>query len=96
MYVCTAAERGYALEAWRLLDNRNDIIPDEVRSARIVCVPGGQKKELRRVLHVQAATKFESGLLKHFANPAWPVARSEMLRLEDTPLSMGSCLPETL
>ena len=60
MYVCTAAERGYALEAWRLLDSGNDIIPDEARSARVVC-SGGQKKELRKVLRVQTPIKFESG-----------------------------------
>lgn len=64
MYVCTAAERGYALEAWRLLDHNSDIIPDAVRAPRVVCVPGGQKKELRKVLHVQAAIKFESGVFK--------------------------------
>lgn len=64
MYVCTAAERGYALEAWRLLDHNNDIIPDDVRAARVVCVPGGQKKELRKVLHVQAAIKFEPGMFR--------------------------------
>lgn len=64
VYVCTAAERGYALEAWRLLDHNSDIIPDAVRAARVVCVPGGQKKELRKVLHVQAAIKFETGVFK--------------------------------
>ena len=64
MYVCTAAERGYALEAWRLLDIKSDIIPDDVRAARIVCVPGGRKKELRRVLRVGAALKFESGVVQ--------------------------------
>ncbi len=64
VYVCTAAERGYALEAWRLLDHNSDIIPDTVRAARVVCVPGGQKKELRKVLRVQAAIKFESGVFK--------------------------------
>jgi len=70
VYVCTAAERGYALEAWRLLDHDSDIIPDAVRAARVVCVPGGQKKELRKVLHVQAAIKFESGVFcKPFLHP---------------------------
>ena len=70
VYVCTAAERGYALEAWRLLDHNSDIIPDAVRAARVVCVPGGQKKELRKVLHVQAAIKFESGVFcKPFLHP---------------------------
>ena len=61
MYVCTAAERGYALEAWRLLDSNNDIIPDNVRSVRVVCVPGGQKKELRRVFRIQAPVMYQSG-----------------------------------
>ena len=70
VYVCTAAERGYALEAWRLLDHNSDIIPDAVRAARVVCVPGGQKKELRKVLHVQAAIKFESGVFcRPFLHP---------------------------
>ena len=61
VYVCTAAERGYALEAWRLLDSNNDIIPDNVRSVRVVCVPGGQKKELRRVFRIQAPIMYQSG-----------------------------------
>lgn len=64
--MCMSAQqqRGYALEAWRLLDHNSDIIPDAVRAARVVCVPGGQKKELRKVLHVQAAIKFETGVFK--------------------------------
>ncbi|KAL0023988.1 hypothetical protein WJX77_006444 [Trebouxia sp. C0004] len=74
VYVCTAAERGYALEAWRLLDHNSDIIPDAVRAARVVCVPGGQKKELRKVLHVQAAIKFESGEGAPQAACAMPMA----------------------
>lgn len=61
VYVCTAAERGYALEAWRLLDSNNDIIPDSIRDVRVVCVPGGQKKELRRVFRIQAPIMYRSG-----------------------------------
>lgn len=53
VFVCTAAERGYALEAWRLLDLRTDIIPQAARGTRIVCVPSGRSKELRRVLGCQ-------------------------------------------
>lgn len=62
VYVCTAAERGYALEAWRLLDSNNDIIPDNIRSVRVVCVPGGRKKELRHVFRTQAPITYRSGM----------------------------------
>ena len=60
VYVCTAADRDYALEAWRLLDSNNDVITDNLRSDRIVC-SGTQKKELSQVLRVQAPIAFESG-----------------------------------
>lgn len=49
--VCTAAERGYALEAWRLLDPTMEIIPQEEREHRIICM-GKQKKSLFRALHL--------------------------------------------
>lgn len=61
VYVCTAAERAYALEAWRLLDSQNNIIAQEHRLLRIVCVPSGRKKELRRVLGMQAPLPFRTG-----------------------------------
>lgn len=70
MYVCTAAERGYALEAWRLLDSNNDIIPDSIRGVRVVCVPGGQKKELRRVFRIQAPIMYQSGRGRHLLHLA--------------------------
>lgn len=35
IYVCTAATRDYALEAWRLLDPNGTLIPDSKRSKRI-------------------------------------------------------------
>ncbi|GAX81116.1 hypothetical protein CEUSTIGMA_g8550.t1 [Chlamydomonas eustigma] len=38
VYVCTAAERRYALEVWRLLDTSGNLIPQELRSRRIVNV----------------------------------------------------------
>ena len=69
VYVCTAAERGYALEAWRLLDSNNDIIPDNIRSVRVVCVPGGQKKELRRVFRIQAPITYQSGMGSSCSHP---------------------------
>lgn len=50
IYVCTAAEREYALEAWRLLDPHARLIPWKQRAERIVCVPAGRKKALTGVL----------------------------------------------
>lgn len=60
MYVCTAAERQYALEVWRLLDVRANIIPLDQRQQRIVNVSGGRKKTLLHslgVLSSRAANK---------------------------------------
>ena len=42
IYVCTAAERFYAMEAWRILDPNNELIPLELQPRRIVCVPAGK------------------------------------------------------
>ncbi|KAK9842441.1 hypothetical protein WJX81_000354 [Elliptochloris bilobata] len=55
IYVCTAAEREYALEAWRILDPHARLIPWELRQARIVCVPAGRKKTLAGVLGLAGA-----------------------------------------
>lgn len=74
VYVCTAAERGYALEAWRLLDSNNDIIPENSRSERVVCVPGGQKKELQRVFKIQAPITYQSEGAPAEAACAMPLA----------------------
>ena len=38
IYVCTAAERRYAMEAWRLLDPAGCLIPLEKREERIINV----------------------------------------------------------
>ena len=38
IYVCTAAERRYALEVWRLLDPGGLLIPPEKREERIINV----------------------------------------------------------
>lgn len=48
VYVCTAAERQYAMEVWRLLDTSGSIIPVEQRSTRLVNVSNGRKKMLLR------------------------------------------------
>lgn len=48
VYVCTAAERQYALEVWRLLDIKGNIIPQAERRTRLVNVSNGRKKMLLR------------------------------------------------
>ncbi|KAI3823925.1 hypothetical protein L1987_05370 [Smallanthus sonchifolius] len=49
VYVCTMAERDYALEMWRLLDPDSNLITIKELSNRIVCVKSGLKKSLFNV-----------------------------------------------
>ncbi|KFK28749.1 hypothetical protein AALP_AA7G041800 [Arabis alpina] len=49
VYVCTMAERDYALEMWRLLDPEGNLINANDLLARIVCVKPGLKKSLFNV-----------------------------------------------
>ncbi|KAF8115018.1 hypothetical protein N665_0030s0065 [Sinapis alba] len=49
VYVCTMAERDYALEMWRLLDPEGNLINASDLLARIVCVKSGFKKSLVNV-----------------------------------------------
>ncbi|EOA15976.1 hypothetical protein CARUB_v10004071mg [Capsella rubella] len=49
VYVCTMAERDYALEMWRLLDPEGNLINTNNLLARIVCVKSGFKKSLFNV-----------------------------------------------
>ncbi|KAL9818347.1 RNA polymerase II domain phosphatase-like 1 [Arabidopsis thaliana] len=49
VYVCTMAERDYALEMWRLLDPEGNLINTNDLLARIVCVKSGFKKSLFNV-----------------------------------------------
>ncbi|CAD7703580.1 unnamed protein product [Ostreobium quekettii] len=48
VFVCTAAEREYAHEAWRLLDTAGDLIPAAERPSRIFS--GARKKSLMHTL----------------------------------------------
>ena len=57
VYVCTTAEREYALEAWRLLDSAPaelagdpPILDPEAVPNRVICVRSGKKKNLMEVL----------------------------------------------
>ncbi|KAJ4850774.1 hypothetical protein Tsubulata_013825 [Turnera subulata] len=49
VYVCTMAERDYALEMWRLLDPESNLINARELLDRIVCVKSGLRKSLFHV-----------------------------------------------
>ncbi|CAO2043106.1 unnamed protein product [Urochloa humidicola] len=51
VYVCTMAERDYALEMWRLLDPDSKLINPVQLLDRLVCVKSGLKKSLLNVFH---------------------------------------------
>jgi RNA polymerase II C-terminal domain phosphatase-like 1/2 len=42
VYVCTMAERDYALEMWRLLDPEGNLISPQQLSERVNCVKSGK------------------------------------------------------
>eukprot|EP00850_Spirogloea_muscicola_P009942 SM000057S18372 [mRNA] locus=s57:209995:217420:- [translate_table: standard] len=48
-FVCTMAEREYALEMWRLLDPDAKLIPLKEQNERVVTVRAGKKKALEHV-----------------------------------------------
>ncbi|KAK1562299.1 hypothetical protein Q3G72_009756 [Acer saccharum] len=49
VYVCTMAERDYALEMWRLLDPEAHLIGSKQLQDRVVCVKSGSRKSLLNV-----------------------------------------------
>ncbi|KAL6567433.1 hypothetical protein OROGR_001101 [Orobanche gracilis] len=49
IFVCTMAERDYALEMWRLLDPQSNLINSKALLDRIVCVKSGSRKSLFNV-----------------------------------------------
>ncbi|KAH6829050.1 C-terminal domain phosphatase-like 1 [Perilla frutescens var. hirtella] len=49
VFVCTMAERDYALEMWRLLDPGSNLINSRELLTRIVCVKSGSRKSLFNV-----------------------------------------------
>ncbi|TYH32548.1 hypothetical protein ES288_A01G260700v1 [Gossypium darwinii] len=49
VYVCTMAERDYALEMWRLLDPGAHLIGSKQLPDRVVCVKSGSRKSLLNV-----------------------------------------------
>lgn len=51
VYVCTMAERDYALEMWRLLDPGAHLIGSKQVFDRVICVKSGSRKSLLNVFH---------------------------------------------
>ncbi|KAK7395125.1 hypothetical protein VNO78_15667 [Psophocarpus tetragonolobus] len=51
VYVCTMAERDYALEMWRLLDPEAHLIGSKKILDRVICVKSGSRKSLLSVFH---------------------------------------------
>ncbi|KAG2404681.1 RNA polymerase II C-terminal domain phosphatase-like 2 [Vigna angularis] len=49
VYVCTMAERDYALEMWRLLDPEAHLIGPKQILERVICVKSGSRKSLPNV-----------------------------------------------
>ncbi|KAK7339864.1 hypothetical protein VNO77_20550 [Canavalia gladiata] len=49
VYVCTMAERDYALEMWRLLDPEAHLIGSKQILDRVICVKSGSRKSLLNV-----------------------------------------------
>ncbi|KAI3805755.1 hypothetical protein L1987_21640 [Smallanthus sonchifolius] len=49
VYICTMAERDYALEMWRLLDPGTHLISPKQLLNRVVCVKSGARKSLLNV-----------------------------------------------
>lgn len=61
MYVCTAARRPYALEAWRLLDPDGALIPLHRLARRLCNIKTGQKKSMLATLGMRRATQEDLG-----------------------------------
>ncbi|XP_027347681.1 RNA polymerase II C-terminal domain phosphatase-like 1 [Abrus precatorius] len=71
VYVCTMAERDYALEMWRLLDPDSNLINSKELLGRIVCVKSGLKKSLFNV--------FQNG----FCHPKMALVIDDRLKVWD-------------
>lgn len=50
VYVCTMAERDYALEMWRLLDPEAHLITTNQLLNRVVCVKSGKQSSFENVI----------------------------------------------
>ncbi|CAH2074573.1 unnamed protein product [Thlaspi arvense] len=81
VYVCTMAERDYALEMWRLLDPEAHLISLKELRDRIVCVKSDAKKSLLNVFnggicHPKMAMVIDDRIKTALAVPILCVARN--------------------
>ncbi|BDA46182.1 probable RNA polymerase II C-terminal domain phosphatase-like 1 at N-terminal half [Coccomyxa sp. Obi] len=74
VYVCTAAERSYALEAWRHLDPSALLIPMAQRQQRFVCVPSGRLKDIADVIGLPGHPWLPGPNTPNCPNSAMPLA----------------------
>ncbi|CAL8462324.1 g1857 [Coccomyxa elongata] len=74
VYVCTAAERQYALEAWRHLDPNALLIPMAQRQQRFVCVPSGRLKDIADVIGLPGHPWLAPSTAFNCPNSAMPLA----------------------
>lgn len=65
VYVCTMAERDYALEMWRLLDPEARLISSKQLLDRVVCVKSGENHIFMRGLFLLAAALIVKGSLAY-------------------------------
>ena len=72
VYVCTAAQRDYALEAWRNLDPRAALIRQDQYLTRIINVPHPGTKYLDQVLRLRPVPEGAEGNAVH--QPRAPLA----------------------
>ena len=73
--MCTTAEREYALEAWRLLDPKGELIPQQLRQQRITTVGrdrNGREKERKNIASVVGLTADPGAL--NYLKTAMPLA----------------------
>lgn len=81
VYVCTMAERDYALEMWRLLDPDSNLINSKELLDRIVCVKSG--KFLNYLAFTRAIILFLS--LSLITNCSWICCRFEEIFVQCIP-----------
>ncbi len=93
--MCTAAERQYALEAWRHLDPNALLIPMAQRQQRFVCVPSGRLKDIADVIGLPGHPWLAPSTAFNCPNSAMPLAIILDDRIEVRPSKpMGyPCMP---
>lgn len=71
VYVCTMAERDYALEMWRLLDPGAHLIGSKQLLDRVVCVKSGKSINKFKYLLLYLSHHSNDGILGINSNSFW-------------------------